>query len=75
MNIWEEDINDWDGDQYDSFFGNQKDTNLDEFENFDELEIEDIDFSNVTGKSKRERLKKVSSKIKTAKVVPKKKKG
>ena len=73
MNIWEEDINDWDGDQYDSFFGNQKDTNLDEFENFDELEIEDIDFSNVTGKSKRERLKKVSSKIRTAKVVPKKK--
>lgn len=73
MNIWEEDINDWDGDQYDSFFGKKRTQNLDDFSDFDELEIEDIDFSNVTGKTKRERLKKVSSKIKTAKVVPKKK--
>ena len=74
MNIWEEDINDWDGDQYENFF-KKKPSALDDYSDFesDELDIEDIDFSNVSGKTKKDRLKKVSSKIRTAKVVPKKK--
>jgi hypothetical protein len=74
MNIWEEDINDWDGDQYENFF-KKKAIALDDYSDFesDELDIEDIDFSNVSGKTKKDRLKKVSSKIRTAKVVPKKK--
>ena len=74
MNIWEEDINDWDGDKYENFFKN-KPSALDDYSDFesDELDIEDIDFSNVSGKTKKDRLKKVSSKIRTAKVVTKKK--
>jgi len=74
MNIWEEDINDWDGDQYENFF-KKKQSGLDDYSDFenDELDIEDIDFSNVNGRTKKDRLKKVSSKIRTAKVVPKKK--
>jgi len=74
MNIWEEDTNDWDGDNYDHFF-KKKEIRLDDYSDFNSeiLEIEDIDFSNVTGKTKKERLKKVSSKIRTAKIVPKKK--
>ena len=74
MNIWEEDINDWDGDQYENFF-KKKQSGLDDYSDFenDELDIEDIDFSNVNGRTKKDRLKKVSTKLRTAKVVPKKK--
>ena len=75
MNIWEENIDEWEGDDYDQFFSENK-QNLNDFEEFsdeDELDIEDIDFSNISGKNTQEKLKKISRKTSTAKVVPKKK--
>jgi hypothetical protein len=75
MNIWEENIDDWDGDQYDGFFG-KKPENLDDFSEFDDedvLDIEDIDFSNLKGKTTKEKMKQISKKTASAKVVPKKK--
>lgn len=75
MNTWEENIDDWDGDSYDGFFGN-KPENLDDFSEFDEedfIDIEDIDFSNLKGKSTKEKLKSISKRTVSAKVVPKKK--
>jgi hypothetical protein len=75
MNIWEENIDDWDGDQYDGFFG-KKPENLDDFSEFDDenvLDIEDIDFSNLKGKTSKDKMKQLSKKTATAKVVPKKK--
>ena len=75
MNIWEENTDEWEGDDYDQFFADNK-SNLDGFDDFtdeDELDIEDIDFSNITGKNTNEKLKKISRKTSTAKVVPKKK--
>jgi hypothetical protein len=75
MNIWGENIDEWEGDDYDQFFTENK-QNLDNFEDLpeeDALDIEDIDFSNITGKTTHEKLKKISRKTSTAKVVPKKK--
>lgn len=75
MNIWEENTDEWEGDDYDQFFVDNK-SNLNDFDDFtdeDELDIEDIDFSNITGKNTNEKLKKISRKTSTAKVVPKKK--
>ena len=75
MNNWEENIDDWDGDSYDGFFGN-KPENLDDFEDFDGeelLDIEDIDFSNLKGKSTKEKMKTISRKTSSVKVIPKKK--
>ena len=75
MNNWEENIDDWDGNSYDGFFGN-KPENLDDFEDFDEdelLDIEDIDFSNLRGKSTKEKMKSISKKTSSVKVIPKKK--
>jgi len=75
MNIWEENIDDFDGDDYDQFFSDNK-RNLEDFEDLqdeDELDIEDINFSNISGKTTSEKLKNISRKTSTAKVVPKKK--
>jgi hypothetical protein len=75
MNTWEENIDDWDGDSYDGFFGN-KPENLDDFSEFDEedfIDIEDIDFSNLKGKSTKEKFKSISKRTVSAKIVPKKK--
>lgn len=75
MNNWEENIDDWDGNSYDGFFGN-KPENLDDFEDFDGeelLDIEDIDFSNLKGKSTKEKMKTISRKTSSVKVIPKKK--
>jgi len=75
MNIWEENIEDWDGDDYDQFYSNNS-QNLESFDdlpNESELDIEEIDFSNITGKNTHEKLKKISRKTSTARVVPKKK--
>jgi hypothetical protein len=75
MNIWEENIDEWEGDDYDQFFSDNK-QNLNDFDELadeDELDIEDIDFSNISGKNTHEKLKKISRKTSTAKVVPKKK--
>lgn len=75
MNIWEENTDEWEGDDYDQFFSANK-QNLNDFDEIadeDELDIEDIDFSNISGKNTHEKLKKISRKTSTAKVVPKKK--
>lgn len=75
MNIWEENIEDWDGDDYANFYADNK-QNLDSFDELpddSELDIEEIDFSNITGKNTSEKLKKISRKTSTARVVPKKK--
>lgn len=75
MNIWEENIDEWEGDDYDQFFSENK-QNLNDFDDFsdeDALDIEDIDFSNISGKTTQEKLKKISRKTSTAKIVPKKK--
>jgi hypothetical protein len=75
MNIWEENIDDWDGDQYDGFFG-KKPENLDDFSEFEDenvLDIEDIDFSDLKGKTTKDKMKQISKKTSYAKVVPKKK--
>jgi hypothetical protein len=75
MNIWEENIDEWEGDDYDQFYSDNK-KNLNDFDEVseeDELDIEDIDFSNISGKNTQEKLKKISRKTSTAKVVPKKK--
>ena len=75
MNIWEENIDEWEGDDYDQFYSDNK-QNLNDFEDEPDenvLDIEDIDFSNISGKNTQEKLKKISRKTSTAKVVPKKK--
>lgn len=75
MNIWEENIDDWDGDQYDGFFG-KKPENLDDFSEFEDenvLDIEDIDFSDLKGKTTKDKMKQISKKTSYAKIVPKKK--
>ena len=75
MNRWEENIDEWEGDDYDQFYSVNK-QNLNDFEDEpdeNELDIEDIDFSNISGKNTQEKLKKISRKTSTAKVVPKKK--
>jgi hypothetical protein len=72
---WGEDTEDWEGDDYDNFFSENQ-SNLDTFDELPddtELDIEEIDFSNITGKNTNEKLKKISRKTSTAKVVPKKK--
>ena len=73
MNIWEEDINEWDGSSYDDLFETNS-QNLDDFESGDDImDIEDIDFSSIDGKSTKEKLRKISRKTVTARIVPKKK--
>jgi hypothetical protein len=73
MNIWEEDINEWDGSTYDDLF-ESKSQNLDDFENGDDImDIEDIDFSSIDGKSSKDKFRKISRKTVTARIVPKKK--
>lgn len=73
MNIWEEDINEWDGSTYDDLFANNS-QNLDDFENEDDImDIEDIDFSSIDGQSTKEKLRKISRRTVRAKIVPKKK--
>ena len=64
MNIWEENTDEWEGDDYDQFFSANK-QNLNDFDEIadeDELDIEDIDFSNISGKNTHEKLKKISRK-------------
>ena len=73
MNIWEEDINEWDGTNYDDLFSNNS-QNLDDFENDDDImDIEDIDFSSIDGRTSKDRFRKISKKAVTARIVPKKK--
>ena len=73
MNIWEEDINEWDGSTYDDLFETNS-QNLDDFESGDDImDIEDIDFSSIDGQSTKDRLRKISRKTVTARIVPKKK--
>lgn len=73
MNIWEDDINEWDGSTYDDLFENNS-QNLDDFENgSDIMDIEDIDFSSIDGKNTKDKLRKLSRKTVTARIVPKKK--
>jgi Fe-S cluster biosynthesis and repair protein YggX len=73
MNIWEEDINEWDGSTYDDLF-ESKSQNLDDFENGDDImDIEDIDFSSIDGQSSKDKFRKISRKTVTARIVPKKK--
>ena len=64
MNRWEENIDEWEGDDYDQFYSVNK-QNLNDFEDEpdeNELDIEDIDFSNISGKNTQEKLKKISRK-------------
>jgi hypothetical protein len=75
MNIWEENTDEWEGDDYDQFFSENK-QNLDDFDSVSddaELDIEDIDFSNLSGRNTKEKLRNISRKTSTAKIVPKKK--
>jgi len=77
MRNWGEHIDDWGNEDYDNLFSMGED-NLDDFdgeaENDDDLmEITEIDFSNISGKTKKEKLKKITRKTTKAKIVPKKK--
>ena len=70
MNRWEENIDEWEGDDYDQFYSVNK-QNLNDFEDEpdeNELDIEDIDFSNISGKNTQEKLKKISRKTSTVKL-------
>jgi hypothetical protein len=75
MNIWEENTDEWEGDDYDQFFSENK-QNLDDFDTVSDdadMDIEDIDFSNISGRNTKEKLRNISRKTSTAKIVPKKK--
>jgi hypothetical protein len=70
---WEnEDIDDWGTENYDNLFDQ---SSSDDFEESDDdlMDIEDIDFSNISGSTRKERLKKISRKTSCVQVVPKKK--
>ena len=77
MMDWGEHIDDWGNEDYDNLFSMGKE-NLDDFDGDEEedddlMEITDIDFSNISGKTKKEKLKKITRKTTKAKIVPKKK--
>jgi hypothetical protein len=71
---WGEHIDDWGNEDYDDFFSDGEE-NLDNFDDTDDddlMEITEIDFSNISGKTNKEKFKKITRKTK-AKIVPKKK--
>jgi hypothetical protein len=71
---WEnEDIDDWGTENYDDLFESREST--DDFSDGDDdlMDIEEIDFSNISGKTRKERLRKICRETSVAKIVPKKK--
>ena len=74
MQEWGEHIDDWGNEDYDDFFstGEEQLDNFDDQDDDDLMEITEIDFSNISGKTNKEKFKKITRKTK-AKVVPKKK--
>lgn len=71
---WEnEDIDDWGTENYDDLYESREST--DDFSDGDDdlMDIEEIDFSNISGKTRKERLKKICRETSIATIVPKKK--
>jgi hypothetical protein len=69
MTEWWDKIEDLDSDDYSYLF--DRDEDVEDEEDFAELDIDDIDFSSIEGSSRKERFKNIRKKT-TAQIIPKK---
>ena len=82
MTVWEENIDQWDDNDYQQYSFNKGvlsnfndfDDSEEEEQDDDSLSITDIDFSNISGKTTKDKLKKIKRKTSEAKIIPKEKK-